>query len=126
MISDDRKSRKIDNKLLFDEISRKAKSKSINNEKTLKTPNVSNNKLPVSPYSNNSPKIRSPIIARTPNKLATSPYHKEKCLRSPKTPKSPFAIKSPYKIESPYSSKKDPWVYNPTINERFTKIIGID
>lgn len=152
MISNDIKFCKINNNLLFEEISRKAKCNFVSKEKTLKlpkTPYISNNQLPVSPYSNNSPsfelsgplrldpwveqgedpllsKLKSPIIAKTPNKIATSPYYKEKCVLSPKTPRSPFAIKSPYKIESPYSIKKDPWIYNPTMNEKFTKIIGID
>ena len=131
MIPNDIKCHKINNKLLFEEIARKAKPKSIV-EKTLKYPKTSNiltnqnSKLPVSPYSNDSPKLKSPIITRTPNKIVTSPYYKEKCLKSPKTPKSPFVIKSPYKIESPHSNKKDPWIYNPTVSEKFTKIIGID
>jgi len=118
------------NKLLFEEIAKKAKGK----EYTVKIPNVSNqNKLLMSPYSNTSPKMRSPIIPKTPktpsNKIATSPY--QKSLQSPKTPNnriatSPCILRSPYKVESPYSAKINPWIYNPTISERFTKIIGVD
>jgi hypothetical protein len=130
MISNDLKYPKINNtknKLLFEEISRKAKSRSeIKSTKLPKTPIILNNQIPTSPYS----RLRSPMIIKTPiNKIATSPYNKEKYLQSPKTPRSPFMVKSPYLIEpsySPYSNKKDPWVYNPTMNERFTKIIGID
>lgn len=116
------------NKLLSEEISRKSKSKSEEKQlKVQKLPIVVGNKIPVSPYyKSSSPGLRSPIIPKTPNKTARSPYHK--CIQPPKTPRSPFAIKSPYASEpkSPYINKKDPWIYNPTANEKHSKIIGID
>lgn len=127
MISNNLKYPKINNnKSLIDEISRQSK---LNNKIIIKSPiiiNDQNDKIPISPYSSvlKSPSMKIP---KTPNKtLATSPYRKEKCLLSPKPSRSPFNIKSPYKPSSPYPTKKDPWVYTSTINERFTKIIGID
>lgn len=116
------------NRLLFEEISKKSKLRSEEKQhKIPRTPNIISCKLPVSPY-NRSPKFKSPNVPKTPNnKLASSPYHKN--LQSPKTQRSPYIIKSPYMSQgqqSPYFNKKDPWVYNPTINEKFTKVIGID
>lgn len=110
------------NRLLFEEIARKGKSK----EKSLsiQTPPIICNKIPVSPYLKSPSKFKSPTVPKTP-KLASSPYHKN--LQIPKTPKSPYGLRSPYSLQSPTSPYiKDPWIYNPTINEKYTKIIGID
>jgi hypothetical protein len=136
MISNNLKYPKL-NKLLFEEITGKNNSEIKTSKSSPKVPKTPiNNQIPTSPYSS---RLKTPILIKTPtNKIATSPYHKEKCLQSPKTPRSPFMVKSPYMIEtpyspytietpySPYSKEKDPWVYNPTMNERFTKVIGID
>ena len=132
MLSDDCKSSKLN--LLAAEIARKAKNnkeKDVHKEtlkipKTPKTP--MSNRILTSPYvpsSPRSPKIRSPIVPRTPNRIA-SPYHK--CLQSPKTPKSPFILRSPYSSVSFHSPKQpqNPWVYNATENERSSKLIGVD
>ena len=126
------------NRLLFEEIARKSKSKTgEKSSKIPRTPNLTNNKIPVSPYFQSSPRLRSPTVPKTPrtpktpnNKTLSSPYHRY--LQSPKTPKSLFEAKSPYKPDSPYRTKspyvtkKDPWIYNSTQNEKHSKIIGID
>ena len=113
------------NRLFSEEISRKGRSEEKPSKLQRPTNIIGCDKLPVSPYSQNSPQLRSPTVPKTPtSKLVSSPYHKY--LQSPRTPKSPFAIKSPYEIQSPYNAKSNPWVYNSTANERFTKIIGID
>jgi len=138
MLSDDSKfHQKVNSKLLFDEIAKKAKckkEKDINRDthketlkipKTPRTPKTPmSNRILTSPYISSSPKIRSPTVPRTPNRTATSPYYK--CLQSPKTPKTSFVLRSPYSSQPLYSPKRDPWVYISTENERSSKLIGID
>ena len=130
MKSNNLKYPKVNNTKKLDEISRKSKSE----QKSLNIPKTPTNKLPVSPYCIGSPKYQSPKISKTPriiktptNSLAHSPY--PKYLQSPKTPKNSYELKSPYASQtpkSPYIKKKDPWVYDPVNNEKFSKIIGID